>query len=140
MYYTENIYSTPPRSRSVGRADAKTGSKLLEGRRRQALSHDVRKLLRGGYVEDTYMTESHLFPNKMNVELDVFGATMMDRIGGEVDGGDVVAEHHGGLGDWTRKLLEKLAKPRALGDHIGHDSILGLSARMGDRSLSLGRP
>jgi hypothetical protein len=46
-YMSYNIYSTPPRSRSIAGADAKAGPKLLKGRRRKSLGHDIRKLLGG---------------------------------------------------------------------------------------------
>ena len=49
--YTYVIYiSTPPRSRSGTMVDAKTGSELLERRSRQALGHDVSKLLGRRYM------------------------------------------------------------------------------------------
>ena len=86
------------------------------------------------------MTESHLFPNKVNVELNMLGAAMMNRIGGEVDGGDVVTIHHGGLVDRTRELLKKLSKPRTLGDRVCYNTILSLGTGAGDRGLPLGRP
>jgi hypothetical protein len=54
---------------------------------------------------------------------------MMNRIGGEVDSGDVVAEDNGGLVNRTDELREKLTKTSTLSNCIGHNTILSLSAR-----------
>ena len=47
------------------------------------------------------VSKRHLFPNKVDVQLNMLGAAMVDRVGGEVDGGDVVAIDHGGFGNRT---------------------------------------
>jgi hypothetical protein len=57
-----------------------------------------------GTCVHTYMTKSHLFPNKMNIKLDVLGTALMDRVGGEIEGRDVIVVHHRGLVDRARKL------------------------------------
>jgi hypothetical protein len=36
------------------------------------------------------------------------------------------------------ELLEKLAQPRGLGHTVGHITVLGLSAGVGDNSIALG--
>ena len=43
------------------------------------------------------MTKSYLFPNKMDINLNVLGASMMNRVDGEVDCGDVVTVDNRGL-------------------------------------------
>jgi hypothetical protein len=43
------------------------------------------------------VTENNLLTNKVDVQLDVLGATMMNGVGGEVDSRDVIAEDDGGL-------------------------------------------
>jgi hypothetical protein len=58
-----------------------------------------------------YTTKSHLFANKVNVELDVFRPAVMNGVGGEIDSGDVVAVDNGSLVDRTRELLKELSKP-----------------------------
>jgi hypothetical protein len=52
-------------------------------------------------MKNSNVSKSHLFPNKMDVHLNMLGAAMVDRVGGEVDGGDVVAIDHGGFGNRT---------------------------------------
>jgi hypothetical protein len=91
-------------------------------------------------VKNTYTPKCHLFANKVNVELDVLGPAMMNVVGGEIDSGDVVALHDGGLVHGTRQLEKQLTEPRALGDGIGHNPILGLGIGAGDSGMPLGRP
>ena len=52
-------------------------------------------------MKNSNVTNSHLFPNKVNVQLDMLGAAMMNRVGGEVDRGDIVAVDHSGLRNRT---------------------------------------
>jgi hypothetical protein len=91
-------------------------------------------------VKNSNVTESNLLVNKVYVQLDVLCATMMNRVGGEVDSGDIVAEDDSGLVNRIGKLREKLTKPSALSNCIGHSTILILSTRSGDDGLALGRP
>jgi hypothetical protein len=48
-------------------------------------------LLGSWYVKNSNVTERNLLTNKVDVQLDVLGATMMNGVGGEVDSEDVVA-------------------------------------------------
>jgi hypothetical protein len=45
-------------------------------------------------VDDSEITQSDAVSNEVNVQLDVFGAAVMNRILAHVDGGDVVAVGH----------------------------------------------
>jgi hypothetical protein len=63
-------------------------------------------------VKNTYTPKCNLFANKMNVELDVLGPAMMNGVGGEVHGGDVVTVHDGGLLHGAGELEKKLTKPQ----------------------------
>ena len=83
------------------------------------------------------MTKGHLFPNKMNIQLNMLGPSM---ISGEVDRRDIVAVDHRGTVNRARELLKQLAKPRTLGDGVGHRTTLSLSTGTRDRRLPLGRP
>ena len=51
------------------------------------------------------MTKSYLFPNKVDINLNVLGASMMNRVGGEVDRGDVVTVDNHGLVNWRQELM-----------------------------------
>ncbi len=52
-------------------------------------------------MKDANVAKIHLLPNKVDVQLDVLSAAMMNRVGGEVDSGDIVTVHHCGLVDTT---------------------------------------
>ena len=106
---TNHIFNTP-RSRSVA-GDAKTGPELLENGRRQSFRHDVGELLRRRDVEDLDAPKSHLLTNEVYIELNMLRSTMVDRVGREVHGGDIVAVDERGLVNITKQLLEQLTEP-----------------------------
>ena len=66
------------------------------------------------------MAKGHLFPNKMNVQLNVLGPSMMHRVSEEVDHRDIVAVDHRGTVNRASQLLKQLTKPGTLGDGVGH--------------------
>jgi hypothetical protein len=76
----------------------------------------------------------------VNIQLNVLGPAMVNEVGGEVDGGDIVAENNSGLVNSIGELGKKLTKPRTLSNRIGHNTIFSLSAGPGDGVLALGRP
>ena len=86
------------------------------------------------------MAKSHLIPNKMDIKLNVLGATMMNRVGGEVDRRNVVTVNNRGLVNRRQELMQKLTKPGTLGDDVGNGAVLRFSTGAGDNGLSLGRP
>jgi hypothetical protein len=65
-------------------------------------------------------------------------ALMLHRVGGEVDGADVVAVDQGGALEGAVELVYKLAHPGCFGHAVGHNAILGLSAGARDDGLPLG--
>ena len=135
-YVHVHMFNTP-RSRSVA-GDAKTGPELLENRSRQSFCHDIDELLRRRDVQDPDAPKSHLLTNKVYVELNVLRSAMVDRVGGEVHSGDVVAVDEHGLVNITKQLLEQLTKPRAFGNGVSHCPSLCLGTQAGDSGLSLG--
>jgi hypothetical protein len=42
-------------------------------------------------VQDTDITDGHVFPHKVEVDLNMLHALVLNGVGGEVDGADVVA-------------------------------------------------
>ena len=85
-------------------------------------------------------SKGNLLAHEVNIELNMLRTAMMDGVGGEVDGGDVVAVDDGGLLNRTRELVKKLAKPGSLSNNVGHSAVLSLGARPRDGGLPLGRP
>ena len=79
-------------------------------------------------MKDTQLAESNLLAYKMYVELDVFGATVMNWVSRHVDRGDVVAVDHGGFVQRGVEFTEELTKPAAFYDGIGDGAILRLRA------------
>jgi hypothetical protein len=96
--------------------------------------------MRRRHIEDSNLSQGYLLTDKVNVNLYVFSATMMHRIGSHVDSTDIVAINNSGLGKWNVKLLEELTKPAALSNYMSNSTILCLSTGARDRRLSLGRP
>jgi hypothetical protein len=44
-------------------------------------------------MKNTHITKSNSLPNKMEINLDMLGALMLDRVLGHVDGADIVTIH-----------------------------------------------
>jgi len=90
--YTQLYISLiPARSRSGRIPVAKTRPKLHEQLGKQAFRRDVRELVGGWNMEDPDLSQGHLFVNKVDVDLDVLRASMMDNVGSHVDRTDIVA-------------------------------------------------
>jgi hypothetical protein len=62
---------------------------------------------------------------------------VLDGVGGEVDGADVIVEDQGALFQWTMELLEQLTELGHLSHTICHDAVLGLGAGAGYDRLVL---
>jgi hypothetical protein len=65
---------------------------------------------------------------------------MVDDVGGEVHGTNVVTIDKCAPHQWTMQLLKQLTKPCHLSDVIGHNAVLGLGTRAGDDRLPLRGP
>jgi hypothetical protein len=48
-------------------------------------------------VQDTDITDGHAFPHKVEVDLDMLRALVLNGVDGEVDGADVVTVDEGAL-------------------------------------------
>jgi hypothetical protein len=72
------------------------------------------------------LAEGNFFPDEVNVQLDVLGSPVMDRVPGHVDRRDVVAVDYGSLPDAMVQLVEKMAQPGAFCDGVGDPPVLGL--------------
>lgn len=78
------------------------------------------------------MSQGDHFMDKMDVDLNVLTATMIDRVGHHVDGANIAAVDNRHSSNQDVKFLKKLAKLTALGDNIGHNAILRLGIGAGD--------
>jgi hypothetical protein len=52
------------------------------------------------------ITDSHMFPHEVEVDLDMFRALVLNGVGGEVDDADVIAVDEGVLHQWSVELLK----------------------------------
>jgi hypothetical protein len=132
--------NTLPLAVTTALADVETGIKLDEDRCREPLGEDVDVLRCRGHMKDVDSTDGDTFPDKVEVNHNMLGTLMLHRVGGEVDGTDVVAVDQSGPRRRRLELLEKLAESGDLGDHVGDGAVLSLGARAGDHMLTLGEP
>jgi hypothetical protein len=86
------------------------------------------------------LTKRHLFSNKMYVDLDVLGSSVLNRIGGHVNSTDIVAKNDSSNLQGVVKLAKKLTKPTSFSHCMSHCTILCLSIGARNRSLSLRGP
>jgi hypothetical protein len=91
-------------------------------------------------MEDADLADGNVLSDKMKINLHMLGALMLNGVGGEVHGVDVVAVDNGALRRRGLELVEQLSQPSGLSHAVGNGTILGLSVGAGDDGLPLGRP
>jgi hypothetical protein len=89
-------------------------------------------------MENPNIADSHPVTNEMQVNFHI-RPLMLNRVGGEVNGADVVAVDERALGERAVKLSQELSEPGRLSHAVSNSPILRLSTRAGDNQLSLGR-
>jgi hypothetical protein len=89
-------------------------------------------------VQDTNIIDGNAFPDEVEVDLDMLCALMLNGVGGEVDGADVIAVDDSALRQRSMELMEELPEPTSFSYAVGHGAILSLGARAGDDVLALG--
>jgi hypothetical protein len=91
-------------------------------------------------MEVADLTDDNILSDKIKINLYMLGALMLNRVGGEVHDADVIAIDKGAPRRWGLELVEQLSQPSGLSHAVGNDTILSLSAGVGDDGLPLGRP
>jgi hypothetical protein len=89
----KNSLTTPtplPAVETLVTVDVETGPKLRE-HRGQPLGEDVGELRSRQDVEDTNVPDGNALTDKVNSNLNMLGALVLNGVGGEVDSADVVA-------------------------------------------------
>jgi hypothetical protein len=81
---------TPPAVETPATADVETEPKLREHRGGQPLDEDVGELRSRRDVEDTNIPNGNAFADKVKINLNMLGVLVLNGVGGEVDGADVV--------------------------------------------------
>jgi hypothetical protein len=87
-------------------------------------------------VEDTNVPDGNALMDKVKINLNMLGALVLNGIGGEVDGADVVAVDQSDPRQGDAQLHKQLSKPTRL----CHAAVLRLSARTGDGVMTLREP
>ena len=89
-------------------------------------------------MKNSNVPQRNTISNEMKVDLNVFGALVLDWIRGHVHSTDIVAEDNCSTGQGSVELLEKLAEPTSFSNGVGNASILRFGAGTGDGMLTLG--
>ena len=78
--------------------------------------------------------------HEVQVDLHVLRPLMLNGVGGEVHGADVVAVDERALGERAMELRQELSKPGRLRHAVRDSTVLRLGTGAGDNWLPLGRP
>jgi hypothetical protein len=89
-------------------------------------------------MKNPNLIERHLLTNKVDADLDVLRAAMLNRVTCHVNSTDVITKDNGRGREGTLKLEKKLSKPAALGDDMSHSMVLSLDTGAGHRGLPIG--
>jgi hypothetical protein len=76
---------------------------------------------RSGNIEDTDFTKGVSLSDEVQVDLNMLGSLMLNRVGGEINCADIITVDHCSTTERTGKLCQKLAQPASFGDS-NHDS------------------
>jgi hypothetical protein len=57
-------------------------------------------------MQDADITDDHTFSHKVEVDLDMLRALVLNGVGGEVDDADVVIVDEGALRQWSMELMK----------------------------------
>jgi hypothetical protein len=85
------------------------------------------------------LVNGNILSDKMKINLHMLGMLMLNMVGGEVHGANVVTIDKGAPRWWSLELVEQLSQPSGLSHAVGNDAILSLGAEAGDDGLPLGR-
>ena len=88
-------------------------------------------------MKNSNISDGDTLADEVEIDLDMLRALMLDGVGGEVDGPDIVAVDECTPGQRAVKLLKKLMEPVRLRHTVGNGTVLRLSTRAGDDVLAL---
>jgi hypothetical protein len=87
-------------------------------------------------TENSHIPDDDTLANEVEVELDMLCALLLNGIGGEIHGTDVITVDKSAPCQRTVQLLEQLTKLCRLSDTISHSEVLGLGAG-GEKRMEL---
>jgi hypothetical protein len=88
--YTYAIHLTPPAVETLATTDVETRPKLLKYHRREALGEDVGELRSSRDMKYSHIPDGDTLADEVEVELDMLRALVLDRVGGDVHGANIV--------------------------------------------------
>ena len=91
-------------------------------------------------MKNANITNRNPIPYEVKVNLHMFRALMLNRVGREVNYTNIVAINQSRLRKWAVELLEKLSKPGGLSNSISDSPILSLYTGVRDDRLAFGQP
>ena len=80
-------------------------------------------------MQDADFTEGDSFSNEVQVDLNMLGSLMLNRVGGEVNGADIITVDHCSATERAAKLCQELVQPAGFGDTVRNSSIFRLCTR-----------
>jgi hypothetical protein len=79
-------------------------------------------------VEDTNVPDGNALADKVKINLNMLYALVLNEVGREVDGVDVVTVDQSGPRQGVVQLHKQMTKPTRLCHAVSHDAVLRLSA------------
>jgi hypothetical protein len=89
-------------------------------------------------VQDIDISDGNAFPDEVEFDIDMLCTLLLNGVGGEVDGVDIVIVDESALWQWSMELLEELPEPTSFSHIVGHGTMLSLDTQSGDDVLALG--
>jgi hypothetical protein len=91
-------------------------------------------------VEGTNIPNGNALVNKVEINLNMLGALVLNGVCEKVGNADVVTVDQSGPRQGVVQFHKQLTKPACLCHTVGHNAVLGLSPRVGDDVLTLRGP
>jgi hypothetical protein len=88
-------------------------------------------------VEGTNVHDDNAHTNKVKINLNMLGVLVLNGVGAEVDGTDIVTVDQSGPRQGAVELHKQLTKPTRLCHVVGHDTVLRFITQTGDDILTL---
>jgi hypothetical protein len=89
-------------------------------------------------MEDTDLTNDHILSDKMEINLQMFDALMLNGVDGEVHDTDIVTVDKCASRMWALELMEQPTQVGGLRYIVGDDAVLSLCVGPRNYRLSLG--
>jgi hypothetical protein len=97
MYLWYITFANPPPPLTIetlATVNVETGPKFQKHQSGQTFREDVYELGGCGYVQDADITDGNVFLDKVEVNLDMLCALVLNEVGGEVDNADVITARY----------------------------------------------